>query len=152
MLVHDPSGDLTAVAAKMSTALTTVKTGEITVATRACLIDGVSAEGGQAIGLLDGRLVNAADTVEQAVLDLLKKAKAEEHELITMIHGEDLNAAQANRIADVVREAYPRLEIELQDGGQPITSSSFQSSKRQDDRRSCRCVPIFGRGPAISPF
>jgi DAK2 domain fusion protein YloV len=119
MLVHDPNGGLTAVAARMRAALTTVKTGEITVATRACLIDGVSADAGQAIGLLDGRLVNAADTVEQAVLDLLKTAKAEEHELITMIHGEELTAAQANRIADVVREAYPRLEVELQDGGQP---------------------------------
>ena len=93
MLVHDPNGDLAAVASKMEAALKTVKTGEITVATRACLIDGVRAESGQAIGLLDGKLVNAADTVEQAVLDLLKTAKAEEHELITMIHGEDLTGA-----------------------------------------------------------
>ena len=76
-------------------------------------------ESGQAIGLLDGSLVNAADTVEQAVLDLLKMAKAEEHELVTMIYGEDLDHAQANQIADLVRQAYPKLEIELQDGGQP---------------------------------
>jgi hypothetical protein len=119
MLVHDPNGDLAAVASKMQAALKTVKTGEITVATRACLIDGVRAESGQAIGLLDGKLVNAADTVEQAVLDLLKTAKAEEHELITMIHGEDLSAGQANQISDLVRKAYPSLEIEIQDGGQP---------------------------------
>lgn len=119
MLVHDPNGDLAAVAAKMSAALKTVKTGEITLATRAVIIDGVRAESGQAIALLDGKLVNAADSVEQAVLDLLKTAKAEEHELITMIYGEDLKAAQANQIADLVRQAYPRLEIELQDGGQP---------------------------------
>jgi DAK2 domain fusion protein YloV len=119
MLVHDPNGDLAAVASKMEAALKTVKTGEITVATRACLIDGVRAESGQAIGLLDGKLVNAADTVEQAVVDLLKTAKAEEHELITMIHGEDLTGAQANQISDVVRKAYPGLEIEIQDGGQP---------------------------------
>jgi len=119
MLVHDPDGDLAAVSSKMEAALKTVKTGEITVATRACLIDGVRAESGQAIGLLDGRLVNAADTVEQAVLDLLKTARAEEHELITMIHGEDLTGAQANQISDLVRKAYPGLEIEVQDGGQP---------------------------------
>ncbi len=121
MLVHDPNGDLAAVACQDGgTALKTVKTGEITVATRAT-IDRWRATSrvGQAIGLLDGKLVNAADTVEAGVLDLLKTAKAEEHELITMIYGEDLTAAQANQIADVVRKAYPGLEIELQDGGQP---------------------------------
>jgi DAK2 domain fusion protein YloV len=119
MLVHDPEGELEAVAEKMRKALGTVKTGEITVATRACIIDGVRAERGQTIALLDDTLVAAADTVEQAVLELLKIARAEEHELLTMIHGEDLNPAQANQIADSVRRAYPQLEIEIQNGGQP---------------------------------
>jgi DAK2 domain fusion protein YloV len=119
MLVHDPQGDLETVAGKMSKALTSVLSGEITVATRSVEIEGVKVKEGQAIALLDGKLVAAAESVEQAVLDLLKKANTEEHELITLIHGEDLNAAQANQIADLVRQAYPRLEIELQDGGQP---------------------------------
>ena len=119
LLVHDPDGDLQAVAAKMNAALTTVKTGEITVATRSTLIDGVKTETGQAIGLLDGKLVVASHSVEQAVLDLLKIAGAEQHELVTMIHGDALTPAQANQIADAVRKAYPRLEIEMQDGGQP---------------------------------
>jgi dihydroxyacetone kinase-like predicted kinase len=119
MLVHDPEGDLEAVVGKMNKALGTVKTGEITVATRTCIIDGVSAERGQTIALLDDTLVAAADTVEQAVLELLKIAGAEQHELVTMIHGQDLNAGQANQIADAVRRAYPQLEIEIQNGGQP---------------------------------
>ncbi|HEY5902293.1 MAG TPA: hypothetical protein VIU39_07055, partial [Anaerolineales bacterium] len=119
MLVHDPQGDLEAVAGKMNKALGSVRCGEITVATRSVEIDGVKVKEGQAIGLLDGNLVTATDSVGNAVLALLKRAKAEDHELVTMIHGEDLNAAQANQIADLVREAYPRLELELQDGGQP---------------------------------
>jgi hypothetical protein len=119
MLVHDPNADLAALAARMNHALTTVRTGEITIATRSTSIEDVTVEIGQTIGLLDGRLVNAASTVEQAVLGLLKIAQAGEHELITMIHGEDLTAAQANQVADAVRQAYPQLEIELQDGGQP---------------------------------
>jgi fatty acid kinase len=119
MLVHDPEGDLETVVGKMNQALGTVKTGEITVATRTCIIDGVSAERGQTIALLDDTLVAAADTVEQAVLELLRIAGAEQHELVTMIHGQDLNAGQANQIADAVRRAYPQLEIEIQNGGQP---------------------------------
>jgi DAK2 domain fusion protein YloV len=119
MLVHDPNGDLAAVASKMAAALTTVKTGEITTATRSVEIDGVKVKEGQVIGLLDGKLVTAAGSVEQAVLDVVNKAGGEEHELITMIRGEHLKQADANRISDVVRQKYPHLEVELQDGGQP---------------------------------
>jgi len=119
MLVYDPNADLPALAVRMTSALATVRTGEITLATRTTAIDGVQCKSGQAIGLLDGHLVNAADSVEHAVLGLLKSANAGEHELVTMMYGEDLTPAQANQIADIVRLAYPRLEVELQDGGQP---------------------------------
>lgn len=119
MLQHDPNGDLEDLAAKMTKALASVRTGEITVATRSVEIDGVKVEEGQAIGLLDGKLVASGATIEPVVLELLKKAKAEDHELLTMIYGQNASQNQANQLADVVRAAYPRLEIELQDGGQP---------------------------------
>jgi dihydroxyacetone kinase-like predicted kinase len=119
MLVHDPGGNLEALAARMSKALDTVKTGEITVATRSVEIDGVNVKQGQVIGLLDGHLVVSAASVEQAVLELLGKANAEDHELVTLIYGEDMSQNEARRISDLVREAHPKLEIELQNGGQP---------------------------------
>jgi len=119
MLVHDPDGDLDAVAAKMTKALGGVRTGEITVATRTVEIDGVNVKQGEVIGLLDGKLVASADSVEKAVLNLLDKANADEHELVTLIYGEDISQNDANRIGDAVRQAYPKLEIELQNGGQP---------------------------------
>ncbi len=119
MLVLDPDGGLEAIAARMTKALDTVRTGEITVATRTVEIDGVSVQQGQVIALLDGKLVASAASIEQAVLDLLKKADAAHHELVTLIYGEDTTQNDANRIADAVRNAYPNLEIELQNGGQP---------------------------------
>jgi len=119
MLALDPGADLHAVAEKMTKALTSVKTGEITVATRTVEIDGVKVKQGQVIALLDGKLVAAAKTVEQGVLELLKKAGTDKHELITLFYGQDLPHAEANRIADVVRGKYPGLEVEIQDGGQP---------------------------------
>lgn len=119
MLLHNPDGDLEELAGKMTKALTSVRTGEITVATRSVEIEGVKVEEGQVIGLLDGKLVASAKSVEAAVLDLLKKVKAEERELVTLIYGEGVGQNQANQIADAVRAAYPRLELELQDGGQP---------------------------------
>jgi DAK2 domain fusion protein YloV len=119
MLVHNPDGEPAAVAAKMEKAIASVQSGEITVATRTVEIDGVNVKEGQVIALLDGKLVAAAKSVEQGLLDLLKKAGAGEHELVTLYYGEDLKLAEANRVADLVRKNYPALEIEVQDGGQP---------------------------------
>lgn len=119
MLSFNPDGELASIAEKMNQALKTVKTGEITVATRSVEIDGVQVEKGQVIALLDGKLVISSASVEEACLGVLEKANAAEHELITMFLGEDLSPAEANRIVDVIRAAYPAQEIELQDGGQP---------------------------------
>jgi hypothetical protein len=66
MLLHNPEGDLAAVAEKMIKSLDTVRTGEVTTATRSVEIDGVNVETGQVIALLDGKLVLAAGSVEEA--------------------------------------------------------------------------------------
>jgi dihydroxyacetone kinase-like predicted kinase len=119
LLALNPDGDVEAVAEKMNKSLDLVKAGAVTVATRSVEIDGVDVEQGQVIGLLDGKLVTSAKSVEEACLVILEKAGAEDLELITMFYGEDLTATEANRISDKVREAYPGQEIEVQDGGQP---------------------------------
>ena len=119
MLSFDPSGDVEAVAEKMNKAMSHVKTGEITVATRSVEIDGVTVKDGQVIALLDGKLVASAETVESGTMELLEKASAAEHEIVTLFYGEDMPHVEANRIADVIRGRYSNLEVEVQEGGQP---------------------------------
>jgi uncharacterized protein len=119
MLSYLPDGQVEAIAEKMNKAMSGVKTGEITVATRSVEIDGVTVKDGQVIALLDGKLVVSAESVEQGVMDLLAKAEAENHEIVTLFYGEGMTHVDANRIADVIREKYSNLEVELQEGGQP---------------------------------
>ena len=119
MLSLQPDGEVAAVAEKMTKALSTVQTGEITIAVRSVEIDGVQCAEGQVIALLDGKLVAASDTLEEGCLKMLEKANASEQELITLYFGEDLSHTDAHRIADMVREKYPDQEIEVQEGGQP---------------------------------
>ncbi len=119
MLSLVPDGDLNSVAEKMNKALSTVKTGEITTATRSVEIDGVKVKEGQVIALLDGKLIASAKNVENGVMDLLKKAKAEEAEIITLFYGDGTTHAEANRLADLIRAKYSSLEVEVQGGGQP---------------------------------
>jgi DAK2 domain fusion protein YloV len=119
MLSLHPDGELNSVAETMTKALEHVRTGEITTATRSVEIDGVKVESGQVIALLDGKLVASAGSVEEGCLELLEKASAAEHELITLYYGQDMSHAEANRIADVIRSRYSSQEVEVQEGGQP---------------------------------
>jgi hypothetical protein len=119
MLSLQPDGELDSVAEKMTKAAGAVITGEITIATRSVEIDGVQCEDGQAIALLDGKLIAAAYSVEEACALFLGKANASKHELITFYYGQGISHAEANRVADMMREKYREQEIEVQEGGQP---------------------------------
>ncbi len=119
MLSLNPDGELEAVTGKMTKAMSMVKSGEITVATRSVEIDGVKVESGQVIALLDGKMVCSSSSVDESLLCLLEKSEASSHELIALFYGEEMTQTEANRIVDVVRAKYPSQEIELQEGGQP---------------------------------
>jgi len=118
MLSLNPNDELDSVAERMTEVLSAVKTGEITIAVRNVEIDGVNVKEGQIIALLDGKLVISASSVEQGCMGLLEKAEADKHELITLYYGQELPRAEANRIADVIREKFSDQEVEVQDGGQ----------------------------------
>jgi fatty acid kinase len=119
MMHFVPHGHFDEVVADMTDALSEVETCEITTATRSVEIEGVAVEEGQIIGLLNGNLVLAAGTLEDACLGLLGKSCAADHELITLFSGADLPKPEVERIADVIRGAYPKQEVEVQEGGQP---------------------------------
>lgn len=119
MLQLNPDADLDLIAEKMQRSLSTVITGEITIASRSVEIDGVTVKEGQVIALENGKLSLSSDNLEHACLLFLDKVKAEDYELITIFYGAELKHAEANRIADVIRHTYPTHEVELQEGGQP---------------------------------
>jgi hypothetical protein len=119
MLRLAPDSEFETIVEEMKAAIDEVETGEITTATRSVEIDGVKVQEGQTIALHNGKLVLAASSIEEACLGLLKQAHADHFELITLFSGAGLPKNEVNRIADVIRRAYPNQEIEVQDGGQP---------------------------------
>jgi dihydroxyacetone kinase-like predicted kinase len=119
MLRLAPDGDFEAVAKDMLSALEDIQAGEITTATRTVEIDGVNVEEGQIIALLNGKLCFAADELDEAVMQLLMEAEADSYEIVTLFYGENVSVALVNKIADNIRAAYPDLDVEVQEGGQP---------------------------------
>jgi hypothetical protein len=119
LLAHDPEGDLQAVSAAMTEALSEIRSVEVTTATRSVELDGVQVHEGQVIGLLNGKLAVAGDDLEAVLLEVLAKAGAEKAELISLYYGAGMIALQANKLGDRVRQTWPRVEVEIVRGGQP---------------------------------
>jgi DAK2 domain fusion protein YloV len=119
MLRFSPESDYNELVQEMTEGLKDVVTGEITIATRTVEISGVHVQKGEVIALQNGKLVYSASSIEEALLGLLAKANAAEHERITLFYGADLNQKEVNRLADKIRSAYPSHELELHEGGQP---------------------------------
>ena len=111
--------DLEANVEIMTRAAQGVRTAEITRATRAVQIEGVSVEKGEVIGLLDGKLTASGRTLEEVVWEMLRQMGADECEVITLYYGEAVEGAEAEKLADEIRAAYPDQEVELIEGGQP---------------------------------
>jgi DAK2 domain fusion protein YloV len=112
-------GEFENIVEAMTAALNEVQCIEVTTATRSVEIDNIDVQEGQIIALLNGKLAVAGDDIQKVVEEGLALAKAEEMELITFYHGEDLKARQANDIADNLRQTYPNQEIEVVEGCQP---------------------------------
>src|SRR3990172_8676183 len=119
MLPYDLRSDLDALAEEMERARLGVRTGELTTATRSVEIDGVAVREGQIIGMIDGKMAVAGDTLEQTLLDLLEAGGAAQADLVTVYIGKDLPASIAEQVIARIREAYPSLQVESYSGGQP---------------------------------
>lgn len=103
----------------MTSSIQDIQSGELTVATRSVELDGVKVKKGQVIGLLDGQLAVAGDSLGSTLISLIEKAVTEQSELITLYYGSDVDQERAAQYAEKVRERWPDLEVELIAGGQP---------------------------------
>jgi hypothetical protein len=114
-----PDGDPDEVFSEMNEALSEVDCGEITIATRTVEIDGVHVEEGKIIGLQNETLAVSADDINQATLKLLEKMEIQNREHITIFYGNNITRPDVEKIAENVGKAYPSIEVEIHDGGQP---------------------------------
>ena len=119
MLRLIPGQELADVAKDMNSAVNDIECGEITTAVRDVEIEGIEVKEGEIISLHNGKLVGSNKSLEDGCLIFLETAKAEDLELITMFHGENISTEDAEKMAEFIQEKYPDQEVELQYGGQP---------------------------------
>jgi DAK2 domain fusion protein YloV len=119
ILRWNPEGDFQQVVDDMNDSLDEADCVEITTSTRSVVLNGVEVKKGKIIGLLNGKLLAAAETVKDACLNILDKADVDSRERITIFYGSDLSENEAKDVAKTLEEHYPDHEIEVHSGGQP---------------------------------
>lgn len=106
--------------AAMIESLDTVKSGQITYAVRDAVIDGHEMKSGDIIGLTDKNIEAVGNNNVDTTLELLRKMIDENSELVTIYYGEEGTEAEAELISARLLKEFDNVEVEIQNGGQPV--------------------------------
>jgi len=120
LLALGPVDDLDKAVEEMNLAREHVASGEIAIATRSVVLDGVTVEEGQIIGVVDGRLTAAGEDIEIILEQILEEMDIESRELVSLYFGQDVSESDAEEVAALIEARYSHLEIEVLSGGQAI--------------------------------
>ena len=119
MIAFNPESDLEGNLTAMSEALCLVQSVELTRAVRSTRVNGLNIEEGQAIGLLNGTLVEAGDSLAGVALRTMERAGVAEREVVTIYCGEGVSLEEGQQVARSVQQRWPEVQVEVVDGGQP---------------------------------
>lgn len=118
-LEYRGEGDVAQIAAAMAEVMAGVRAIEVSHAVRTAKVDGVAVREGDAITLVDGRLVAARATLDEALLAGIDVATGGGAEIVTVYLGRDAPSDAAERLPALIAERHPQLEVQVMDGGQP---------------------------------
>tara|TARA_B100001029_G_scaffold102780_1_gene84680 strand:+ start:1167 stop:2804 length:1638 start_codon:yes stop_codon:yes gene_type:complete len=120
LLGYDPEATSEKNQTGMLQASQMVESGEITTAVRDSTSEIGEIKKGNFLGLQKGKVTVVAETIVEATNNLLKEMISDEHEIVTLVSGEDSNKKETDEIVAWVNAEYEELEVEVHEGGQPL--------------------------------
>ncbi|WP_405320767.1 DAK2 domain-containing protein [Frisingicoccus sp.] len=97
-----------------------VKSGQVTYAVRDTVLDDKTITEGDIMGIGDAGILSVAKDIDSAVIELVEALVDDDDELISIYYGEDISEEEAESLAEEIEVRYPDVDVELQNGGQPI--------------------------------
>jgi len=97
-----------------------VKSGEVTYAVRAAKWEHGEIRAGDILGLWEDNIVVVGRDVAEVTASLVRLMVGKDSSVLSLYYGEDVTAAQAESLAASLQAAYPALEVEVHEGGQPL--------------------------------
>ena len=107
-------------AARMEEASQHVKTGTVTYAVRDSEYNGVKIKQGDYIGLHNGKIEYAGESVHDVAVEMMKAIVSDDDELITVYYGADTTKEEAEALTSEIGALYGNCDVECHQGGQPL--------------------------------
>ncbi|CAM4284679.1 hypothetical protein FHS16_002254 [Paenibacillus endophyticus] len=104
----------------MKNAAEQVVSGQVTKAVRDTTIEGVDIREGDYIGIKEKTIVVSKAALQEACQGLVASMLDAGGDLLTILSGEEADAAETASLCEWIGEQYPDLELEVQKGGQPL--------------------------------
>lgn len=120
LLAFDPTQSIEDNASAMSSVLTDVVSGSVTLAVRDTSIDGLEIHENDVLGMVDGKILVSTPNMEEALLSTFEKMLDDDSEIVTIFVGEDGQEELAEKIAAQLEEKYEDIEVEIHQGDQPV--------------------------------
>ncbi len=105
---------------RMNEEILNVKTGQVTYAVRDTVIDDKEIKQGDYMGIGDAGILAVSTDMDQVFLDMLSQMVDEDSAIVSIYYGTDIKEEDAQILSHKVEEQFPELEVELQNGGQPV--------------------------------
>jgi len=106
--------------ARMTEELANVKSGEITYAVRDTSIDGKEIRENDYMGIGDDGILSVGADMEQTLIEMIDQLVDDESGIISLYYGEDVSEEDASALAEKIQEKYADVEVEVNNGGQPV--------------------------------
>ncbi|MFD2116903.1 DAK2 domain-containing protein [Paenibacillus yanchengensis] len=104
----------------MISAAAHIKSGQVTTAIRDTIIDELTIKSGDYIGISEKDIVAADANLLVACQQLLAILMEDDGDLLTILIGKDADSQITAQLVDWLSEQYEELEIDVQQGGQPL--------------------------------
>lgn len=105
---------------QMMAEIENVKTGQVTYAVRDTEIDGKTIKQNDFMGIGDKSILSVGTDLRATTLEMVDAMVDEDSAIVSIYFGSDSDEDSANEIAAAIEEKYPDVEVEVNDGGQPI--------------------------------
>ncbi len=104
----------------LTEATKTVKTAQITYASRDSDFDGLNISAGEYLALLEGGIVGSGKDLAELLSSVSRRFAEDGCEVITVYYGEDVDEYSANAVAAKFRADFPDADVTTVYGGQPV--------------------------------
>ena len=97
-----------------------VSTGQVTYAVRDTVIDNKEIKQGDYMGIGDSGILSNGTDLLDVTFHMIEDMMEDDKELISIYYGSEVTEETAEELREKVEARYPKCDIELQYGGQPI--------------------------------